>query len=236
MFPGRAGTRRRVRDEAEKPFWISFADLMTALMVLFLVVMSVALLAATRKLTESEQAVASRNAEISSCLDQLQSSVREFSGVTIDLVGNKVNFGERASFGYNSAALSEDNRRVLQEFVPRVLAMAELPCGKRWLRRVVVEGFTDRTGSYLYNLDLSLRRSQSVLCALVDPDSGLSVDQRNRVRDLFLVGGYAFNMGKQTDEESRRIELRLEFFDIGEEQEPSVSEASTEFGRCQVRS
>ena len=33
--------RRAPRDEAEKPFWISFADLMTALMVLFLVVMGV---------------------------------------------------------------------------------------------------------------------------------------------------------------------------------------------------
>ena len=37
--------KRGGRDEAEKPFWISFADLMTALMVLFLVVMGVALLA-----------------------------------------------------------------------------------------------------------------------------------------------------------------------------------------------
>src|SRR5689334_15787821 len=40
--------KRGNRDEAEKPFWISFADLMTALMVLFLVVMGVALLAVTR--------------------------------------------------------------------------------------------------------------------------------------------------------------------------------------------
>lgn len=32
----------RGREEGEKPFWISFADLMTALMVLFLLVMSVA--------------------------------------------------------------------------------------------------------------------------------------------------------------------------------------------------
>ena len=36
--------RRRPRDEAEKPFWISFSDLMTALMVLFLVAMAVGLL------------------------------------------------------------------------------------------------------------------------------------------------------------------------------------------------
>lgn len=43
------------RDEAEKPFWISFADLMTALMVLFLVVMGVALIAVTKNVTEREK-------------------------------------------------------------------------------------------------------------------------------------------------------------------------------------
>ncbi len=32
-----------LREEGERPFWISYADLMTALMILFLVVMVVAL-------------------------------------------------------------------------------------------------------------------------------------------------------------------------------------------------
>jgi hypothetical protein len=44
MFGSRIVLKRGGRDEAEKPFWISFADLMTALMVLFLV-MGVELLA-----------------------------------------------------------------------------------------------------------------------------------------------------------------------------------------------
>ena len=44
MIGTRIVLKRGGRDEAEKPFWISFADLMTALMVLFLVVMGVALL------------------------------------------------------------------------------------------------------------------------------------------------------------------------------------------------
>ena len=30
-------TAKRARDDGEKPFWISFSDLMSALMVLFLV-------------------------------------------------------------------------------------------------------------------------------------------------------------------------------------------------------
>jgi hypothetical protein len=41
---------RAKKDEAEKPFWISFSDLMTGLMVLFLVAMAVAILAVTEQI------------------------------------------------------------------------------------------------------------------------------------------------------------------------------------------
>ena len=37
MFGTPIIVKRGSKDEAEKPFWISYADLMTALMVLFLV-------------------------------------------------------------------------------------------------------------------------------------------------------------------------------------------------------
>ena len=48
----RMPTPKRGREDGEKPFWISFSDLMSALMVLFLVAMSVALLAVTTKLSQ----------------------------------------------------------------------------------------------------------------------------------------------------------------------------------------
>ena len=50
----RAAAKPARRDEAERPFWISFSDLMTALMVLFLVAMTVALLAITDEIAETE--------------------------------------------------------------------------------------------------------------------------------------------------------------------------------------
>ena len=50
MIGARITLRKAAANEGEKPFWISFADLMTALMVLFLLVMSVALLAVTKRM------------------------------------------------------------------------------------------------------------------------------------------------------------------------------------------
>ena len=48
MLGLRMAPARRSREQGEKPFWISFSDLMTALMVLFLVAMAVALMAITQ--------------------------------------------------------------------------------------------------------------------------------------------------------------------------------------------
>ena len=61
MIGIKASRRKAGKDEAEKPFWISFSDLMTALMVLFLVAMAVALIAVTHGLTTIGQEAKKRD-------------------------------------------------------------------------------------------------------------------------------------------------------------------------------
>lgn len=210
---GRPGAKRRGnRDEGEKPFWISFSDLMTALMVLFLVALTVALLAITHDISEAERRKSERDKEVSDFLERLHLLARRFPDVRIR--GSVIDFGDRARFETNSHRLNENQTALLRGFVPEVLALARDPLGEKWLKRIVVEGFADARGSYLHNLDLSLRRSERVLCALLIPPTGpgaLSENDRSMVRELFLVSGASFNSLKGSPEESRRIELRLEF-------------------------
>ncbi len=47
--------KRGNKPEGESPFWISFSDLMSALMVLFLLVMAVTLISVTKDVTTTEQ-------------------------------------------------------------------------------------------------------------------------------------------------------------------------------------
>jgi hypothetical protein len=54
------------------------------------------------------------------------------------------------------------------------------------------------------------------------------------VRKLFLVGGYSSNSAKQSLVESRRIELRLEFFALHDPHELSA-EAMEKLGVCQLK-
>jgi hypothetical protein len=99
-----------------------------------------------------------------------------------------------------------------------------------------VEGFTDRRGSYLYNLNLSLQRSQRVLCALMsEPGAGeraMTRSELEEIRRLFLVGGYSSNSARESLDASRRIELRLEFFGVEEPTARSAAPYEGEFGAC----
>lgn len=213
--------RTKSHEEAEKPFWISFSDLMTALMVLFLVAMTVALLAITHEISEAERQKATREEEINHLLHRLQEAARDFPGVTVR--GPTIDFGERARFDTNSHRLTEEQARLLRRFVPKALQLARDPLGRQWLKRISVEGFADARGSYLHNLNLSLQRSERVLCALLAPPGSaeaLSPEDRRLVREIFLVSGASFNALKASPEASRRIEMKLEFLERGQQRDP----------------
>ncbi len=236
MIGRRGATRRSGKDEAEKPFWISYADLMTALMVLFLVVMAVALLAVTRTVSERDQREAEYKADIDNCMALAVEAAKRHQGVKVDLRRNVIDFGDRARFALNSSLLSSDQEGVLRRFVPELLSMADSASCKRVLKRIVVEGYTDKTGDYLTNLNLSLMRSQRVLCAMFKASgpNPLTDAQKEAVRDVFLVGGFAFNASKDTLEESRRVEMRIEFLGIDEKRVEPPSGAAGGFGICAI--
>lgn len=224
MLGGIRAGARKTREEGEKPFWISFSDLMSALMVLFLVAMSVALLAVTKEASVVEQEEKAR----AEAIDDLMKAVRtiledkEFDGVRIN--DTTIDFGYRGLFereGQNT--LSPAQRRLLFSFTPRLLdALRQSEAGKHWFKRAVVEGYASQSGSYLYNLNLTLERSQRVICELLkDPGNGqppLSLDDRKLIATQFFVGGASFNKlvtaagtAQMSKDLSRRIEFKLEF-------------------------
>ncbi len=230
--------RRRNKDEGEKPFWISFADLMSALMVMFLLVMSVALLAITKNVSEAERKQAEREHDIDKLWSRIEQTSQQYPGISVDRNRNVIDFGDRARFDTGSSKLSPEQAQYLNTFVSELLTLSREELAQRWLKRVVVEGFADQRGDYLLNLNLSLQRSERVLCVLLAPSATqqlkLSPTEMEQVRDLFLVGGYSFNSAKKSLEESRRIELRLEFYGIGELHQKLDEIPRNDFGTCRI--
>jgi hypothetical protein len=50
-----------------------------------------------------------------------------------------------------------------------------------------------------------------------------------------MVGGYAFNSPKTTDYDSRRIEFRLEFWELKEDKTRKQNETTENFGECRMK-
>ena len=217
MFGMKVPPPRRAYDEAEKPFWISFSDLMTALMVLFLVAMSVALMAITQKVISGPD---EHRKKVDACMADVASMTKsEFPGV--DIRGQSVSFGTLALFDTNKHRLDDRAEATLLRYVPKVLTLARSPRCQSVFKRVIVEGFASQSGTYIHNLNLSLQRAERVLCVLLDPaaKTPLGDEDRRFVRNLFLVGGSSFNALKPSDAESQRIELKLEFLGYEEPKE-----------------
>ncbi len=225
MFGHRSKPQKH-KEEGEKPFWISFADLMTALMTLFLVVMAVSLMVVTQKVNEAMYAEDQRKDEILEICESIKAEVKgKDLSVNVNCKDNRINFGEAGRFAYNDYRLNIEGENALKQLTPIILDVANSETGKKWFKQVVIEGFTDTDGSYLYNLNLSLRRSEWVMCLLLDPklfNSTLQNEQQQQVKQLFLAGGVAFNNAKETKEQSRRVELRLQFYGLKEKEDAEL--------------
>ena len=245
MF-ARTVVRRVTKDEAEKPFWISFADLMTASMVVFLIVMAVTVVVMKSQLDLlGDAAIKSHERQIE--IERFAAKVKDKSknvrpAVKISTIKDtvRIDLGSAVSFVSGSSDISDQGKKFLRGYIPKLLEVSRTDVGKKWLKRVVVEGFTDTDGSYLFNLNLSLQRSRKVVCALYAPthrnNRAMPKSELNQIRDLFLVGGYSFNSMQSSKAKSRRVELKLEFWQLGEkemfEKLPKPDLSSKEFGKC----
>lgn len=227
--------KRGGKQEGESPFWISFSDLMSALMVLFLVVMAVTLVAVTESIDAVTKTQIARNNAIKKVMTMIANDPSS-KGVVVDKQNFRIDLGKEVRFESNSYVISTTAAQFLRSYVPVLLRAKATPEGQEWMRRVVVEGFTDEDGTYLYNLELSLNRSRSVVCSLFQNTSGpddLTPEQLRHVQALFLVGGYSFNSIQKDKAASRRVEFKIDFWGLDEEKSVrSEALEGKEFGRC----
>ncbi len=228
--------KRGQRQEGESPFWISFSDLMSALMVLFLLVMAVTLISVTKDVTSAEQRKIQREKDIKELMSTIREESRDFLEVKVNESTFRIDLGDVVRFDSGRSDIQQTGARFLRRYVPVLLKAQASDLGQKWIRRIVVEGFTDQDGTYLYNLGLSLDRSRRVVCVLYSPpfadETSFTEAQKRQIRDLFLVGGYSFNSMKASKDASRRVELKVDFWAIDEDKEASPSLDSKEFGQC----
>lgn len=209
---------------------------MSALMTLFLLVMVVTLISVTRDVSKAEAEKIEREQEIQQLMRSIEEKSRAFPNVHVDTASYRIDLGPQVRFESNRADISTSGSRFLREYVPTLLQVQASELGRKWIKRIIVEGFTDQDGTYLRNLALSLQRSRSVVCVMFEPPSSeetpLSDSEKRQIEDLFLVGGYSFNSMKASKDASRRVELRVDFRALDEAVEPPLEFGNRTIGQC----
>lgn len=227
---------RSSKAEGESPFWISFSDLMTALMTLFLVVMAVTLISIQKSIPESVTQDVQRKQEIDKLIQELKAASRPFPWVKVDSSNSIADLGDKVFFDTNSYYIPDDVKADLRAYIPTLLKLKRSDHGK-WIKRFIVEGFTDQAGSYTHNLALSTARSRSVICALVSSTPEfptLTHEQLLDIQKYFSLGGFSSYSILEDMKKSRRAVIRIEFWTLDEYKKGQKAPLlNPTFGVCQ---
>ncbi len=205
----------------ENIFSLSISDLMSALLLIFILILVGTLL----KLAEQHEKNKERLELISdqemakrSIIAQLKGEMDQFD-IEVDPRTGAIRIKEAIFFDYGKAELKENGKEFLQKFIPRYV---EILFAKNEIReqigQVIIEGHTDNIGQYNYNLDLSLKRAFSV-SSYIYSEYFMDFKFEDILRKRLSVVGKSFvdpvasNMTKKGRSSNRRVEFKFSFID-----------------------
>lgn len=224
--------------QGDNPFSLSIGDLMAALVLIFVLLMSATLLQLQddlkikREQAAREEQVARKVQLIARTYRELQDDLyndlhREFQrelnawSAVIDRETLSVRFKEpEVFFGRGDVEIKDTFKAILDDFFPRYIALLSQPKYRDTIEEIRIEGHTssewntdvDAVTAYINNMKLSQDRTRSVL----DYSLGLIADPelKNWAQSRITANGLSSSKrimvnGKEDSEASRRVEFRV---------------------------
>ena len=148
--------RKRVHGEVDE-----LSDLMSALMVLFLVVMAVTLVAVTQSIDAATRGEIERTDAINKVMSMIAGDPLS-KGVGIDQQNHRIDLGKEVRFESGSYTINATAGEFLRTYVPVLLRAQASVEGQHWMRSIVIEGFTDQVKATIDHLDFEAYRAHAV--------------------------------------------------------------------------
>lgn len=195
--------------EAESPFWISYSDLMTSMVILLILMVCAFLLqeqAKHRTIDEQEQIKRQIIAELLKDLQKAKYPVK------VDAQTGSITIADSVLFDVAKSDIGAAGRQFLQRFIPvysRILLGSDQY--RQQIGSIMVVGFTDRVASYDYNMQLSVDRAVKVTQFIFQGVP--TFPEREHLRQVLSAVGRSYMNLRTTDKESRRVEFQFQFKD-----------------------
>ncbi len=149
----------------DNSFSLSISDLMSALLLIFILLLSGTLLklAEQQELNQAQLDLISEQQKAKkSIIEQLKGEMDEFD-IEVDPKTGVIRIKEDILFDSGKSDLEPEGIDFLERFIPKYTKiLLGKPDVRAQIGQIIIEGHTDNIGTYVKNLELSLDRANSV--------------------------------------------------------------------------
>lgn len=162
---------------------------------------------------DQQQVIVQKKASL---LNDLSAAFAEAGlNVEIDAVSGEITLDCAILFAVNESTLSPEGQAFLREFLQVYTGVVFSDDYTDFVSKIMIEGHTDTSGSYDYNLTLSQARADSVLAYCLSEDSGVDPAYSGTLAQLLEAVGYSCDdpvydaEGNVDMDASRRVSFRF---------------------------
>lgn len=205
-------------DNEEDHFWPSFTDLLTTILLCFILIFIAMMIIKSLQIEEMKKTIDQIMGVREKLVSELKSEFSEGADIEVDEKTGAIIFDTEILFPYDDATLKKDSFSFLDEFVPRYLDILLQDGYEDYIAEIIIEGHTDRDGSYLYNLELAQDRAYSVAKYILGSDFPYKNIQDHLEKKL-TVNSKSFtdyrtdDSGDYSADDSRRVEFKFRLKD-----------------------
>lgn len=205
--------------DEEGHFWPSFTDLLTTILLCFILIFISMMIIKSLQIEEMEETIDQIMGVREQLVSQLQAEFSESDlAVEVDDQTGAIIFNTEILFEYDAAELKPDSFVFLDEFVPRYLDVLLGSGYADYIAEIIIEGHTDRDGTYLYNLKLSQERAHSVAAYILGESFPYKQIQAH-LQEKLTVNSKSYTdfrtkeNGEYDAQSSRRVEFKFRLKD-----------------------
>lgn len=203
--------------------WLSLADMMTGLMLVFLLI-SILFISQTQAVIQKHRATKSEiYQELKDSFKIKQEEWQMVIREDLTIVFNN----PKALFKQDSSVITNDYKRILDEFIPIYIGIINKEKYKDSIREVIIGGHTanksDKYNTYIDTIELSQDRARAILKYIMSKPSYSKIDNldKDKLKFWFAAngyglgravdssGGFIYDTNENVSPKSRRVEFRI---------------------------
>jgi outer membrane protein OmpA-like peptidoglycan-associated protein len=199
-------------EESQNPFALSIGDLMAALLLIFVLLLSATLLNLQERAEMAENYKDVKKEIYDELIKEFKDDLKDWNA-NIDEKDLLIRFsGPRVEFDFGKSEVKPQFKEILSDFFPRYVRIITLTKFKDNIEEIRIEGHTDNKGTYFNNMELSQNRTRSVLNFVLE-NTNYELSEKSWIQLNLTANGLSYSkpIADNDTELGQKLNRRVEF-------------------------